>query len=113
MINQDVDNEDRMSFALDQALSSKPSGKKLTGNEMLHEIVTRFDRDVDFRLNEQEFIDFLKALDPNWKEHIVDIAWQVFESWTFFVPFLNVIKLEFLLIDTSLLQRLFMFWNSG
>lgn len=72
------DKEDRMSYALDQALQYKPNARKiLTNNEMLHQIFTRFDKDVDFRLNDEEFIDFLKALDPNWKEHIVDIAWEV------------------------------------
>ena len=69
--------EDRMSYALDQALHNKPARKMLTNNEMLHQIFSRFDKDVDFRLNDKEFIDFLKALDPNWKEHIVDIAWEV------------------------------------
>ena len=70
--------EDRMSYALDQALHTKPASRKmLTNNEMLHQIFSRFDKGVDFRLNDKEFIDFLKALDPNWKEHIVDIAWEV------------------------------------
>lgn len=69
--------EDRISYALDQALHSKPNTKKLSGNEMVHQIFVRFDKDVDFRLNDEEFIDFLKALDPNWKEHIVEIAWEV------------------------------------
>lgn len=71
------DREDRISYALDQALHSKPNSRKLSGNEMVHQIFVRFDKDVDFRLNDEEFIDFLKALDPNWKEHIVDIAWEV------------------------------------
>ena len=77
-MKMETDKEDRMSYALDRALQQKPNGrKKLTNNEMLHQIFTRFDKDVDFRLNDEEFIDYLKALDSNWKEHIVDIAWEV------------------------------------
>ena len=86
------DKEDRMSYALDKALQYKPNARKtLTNNEMLHQIFTRFDKDVDFRLNDEEFIDFLKALDPNWKEHIVDIAWEVRSSSMYSSMYINSI----------------------